>query len=150
MIGVGGQELLKQVLESPNAELVAIADIYTRRHGEAKALAPSIRTFDDHRRLLDLKDIDAVIVATPLHLHARHFLDVLDAGKDLYAEKTMTWSIPEAEACLAAANKSKSVVTIGLQHESSGSLADAKRWIKDGSVGKVTQFAILDESQHPT
>ncbi len=74
----------------------------------------------------------------PLHCHARHFLDTLAAGKDLYCEKTMTWSIAEAEACLEAAQKSNRVVGIGLQHQSSGDLTDAKRWIKDGLVGKVT------------
>jgi len=83
--------------------------------------------------------VDAVIVASPLHTHTRHFLDTLAAGKDLYAEKTMTWSIPEAEQCLAAANQSGRVVQIGLQWESSGALADARQWIKDGLVGKVTQ-----------
>src|SRR5260370_42138877 len=51
----------------------------------------------------------------------------------------MTWSITEAEQCLAAAKKSDRVVQIGLQHESSGSLADARKWIKDGIVGKITQ-----------
>jgi predicted dehydrogenase len=141
MIGVGGrgQELLKQVLEVQNAQLVAIADVYTRRHDEAKKMAPGIQTLDDHRRLLDMKDIDAVIVATPLHIHSRHFHEVLAAGKDLYSEKTMTWSIPEAEQCLAAAKKSDRVVQIGLQHESSGSLADTRKWIKDGLAGKITQ-----------
>src|SRR5882757_6962897 len=141
MIGVGGrgQELLKQVLELPNAELVAIADIYTRRHDEAKKMAPGIQTLDDHRRLLDMKDIDGVIVATPLHIHAKHFADVLAAGKDLYSEKTMTWSIAEAEQCLALSKKTDRVIQIGLQHESSGSLADTRKWIKDGMVGKVAQ-----------
>jgi predicted dehydrogenase len=141
MIGVGGrgQELLKQVLQVPQAELVAIADVYTRRRDEAKQLAPGIQTLDDHRRLLERKDIDAVIVASPLHIHARHFVDTLAAGKDLYSEKTMTWSIPEAEQCLAAAKKSDRVVQIGLQHESSGALADARKWIKDGIAGKITQ-----------
>jgi len=141
MIGVGGrgQELLKQVLGVPNAQLVAIADIYTRSRDEAKRMAPGIQTLDDHRRLLDMKDIDAVIVASPLHIHARHFLDTLAAGKDLYSEKTMTWSIAEADQCLAATKNSNRVVQIGLQHESSGSLADARKWIKDGIVGKVTQ-----------
>jgi len=141
MIGVGGrgQELLKQVLEVPNAQLVAIADVYTRRREEAKQMAPGIQTLDDYRRLLDMRDIDAVIVASPLHIHARHFLDALAAGKDLYAEKTMTWSIPEADQCLAAAKKSNRVIQVGLQHESSGSLADARKWISDGIVGKVTQ-----------
>jgi predicted dehydrogenase len=141
MIGVGarGQDLLKQLLEVPNAQLVAIADVYSRRRDEARQLAPGIQTLDDHRRLLEMKDLDGIIVASPLHLHAHHFLDVLAAGKDLYSEKTMTWSIPEAEQCLAAANKSDRVVQIGLQHESSGALADARKWIKDGMLGKVTQ-----------
>lgn len=140
MIGVGGrgQELLRQVIAVPNAELVAIADIYPRRFDEAKKYAPNLKTFSDHRQLLDQKDIDAVIVASPLHIHTRHFLDTLSAGKDLYSEKTMTWSVPEAEQCLAAAKKSDRVVQIGLQHVSDGSLADTKQWIQQGIVGKVT------------
>src|SRR5256885_1361147 len=139
MIGVGGrgQELLKQVLGVASAQLVAIADVYTGSREAAKQMAPGIQTLDDHRRLLDMKDIDAVIVASPLHIHCRHFVDTLAAGKDLYSEKTMTWSIPEAEACLNAAKSSDRVVQIGLQHESDGSLADAKQWIKEGRVGKV-------------
>src|SRR5881396_4271314 len=122
MIGVGGrgQELLHEVLRVPNVQLVAIADIYSRRREEAKKLAPEIQTLDDHRRLLDMKDIDGVLVASPLHIHARHFLDALAAGKDLYSEKTMTWSIPEADQCLQVAKNSDRVIQIGLQHESSG------------------------------
>ncbi len=141
MIGAGGrgQDLLRQVLRVPNVELVAMADVYSRRHEEAKKMAPGIQTLDDHRRLLDMKDLDGIIVASPLHIHARHFLDTLAAGKDLYSEKTMTWSIPEAEQCLAAAKRSDRVVQIGLQHESSGALAEAKKWIQDGSAGKITQ-----------
>ena len=118
MIGVGnrGQDLLEEVLAVPNVQLVAVADIYSRRRDEAKKMAHgSIETFDDHRRLLDMKDLDAVVIASPLHTHARHFLDALAAGKDLYAEKTLTWSIPEAEQCLQAAKQSGRVIQIGLQ-----------------------------------
>ena len=140
MIGVGnrGQDLLDEIVKVPNAELVVMADVYSHRRDDAKKKVPAIQTLDDHRRLLDMKDIDAVIVASPLHLHCRHFLDTLAAGKDLYCEKTMTWSIPEADQCLAAAKKSDRVVQIGLQWESAGALADAKNWIKDGIAGKVT------------
>src|SRR5215467_6428124 len=139
-IGFGGraQELVKQLLALPNAEFAAVADIYTRRLEEARQLSPSLRSFDDHRRLLDMKDIDAVIVASPLHMHCRHFVDAVAAGKDLYSEKTMTWSIAEAEKCLAAAKASDRIVQVGLQHESSGALADARKWIADGIVGQVT------------
>jgi hypothetical protein len=63
------------------------------------------------------------IVGSPLHLHAPHFIDTINARKDLYCEKTMTWSIPEAEECLAKAKNSDRVVQIGRQHESSGAMA---------------------------
>ena len=140
MIGVGdrGSDLLEQVLKVPNVELVAMADVYSRRREDAKKKVPAIQTFSDHRRLLDMKDLDGVIVASPLHIHARHFLNTLAAGKDLYSEKTMTWSIPEADKCLAAANSSGRVVQIGLQAQSGGARVDATQWIKDGWVGKVT------------
>src|SRR5437763_9204707 len=137
--GARGQDLLSQALKLPNVELVAVADVYTRRHDEVRRVAPAARAFSDHRRLLDLKDVDAVLVASPLHCHARHFLDTIAAGKDLYSEKTMTWSIPEAVECRKAAQKSDRVVQIGLQFESSGSLADTRQWIKAGKLGKVTQ-----------
>jgi predicted dehydrogenase len=136
--GARGQELLSQALKLPNVELVAVADVYTRRHDEVRRVVPGARAFSDPRGLLDLKDVDAVLVASPLHCHARHFLDTLAAGKDLYSEKTMTWSIPEAEACRAAAQRSDRVVQIGLQHVSTGAFADARQWIKDGLVGKIT------------
>src|SRR6266496_5243555 len=136
--GARGQEDMSDALKLGNVEFVAAADVYSRRLDEAKRLAPSVKTFTDHRRLLDLKDVDAAIVASPLHCHARHFTDTIAAGKDLYSEKTMTWSIEEAEACRNAARKSDRIVQIGLQHESSGSVADARRWIKNGIAGKIT------------
>ena len=141
MIGVGGRgtELLKEVLQVPNVQLVAMADVYSHRRDAAKQMAPEMQAFDDYRRLLDMKELDGVIVASPLHIHAKHFMDVIAAGKDLYCEKTMTWSIPEAEQCLATAKKSDRVVQVGLQRESSGSLADTRKWIKDGLAGKITQ-----------
>ena len=140
MIGVGarGQDLLKQIVAVKNAELVAVADIYSRRLDEAAHHASGVRKFKDHRQLLD-EQLDGVIVASPLHLHARHLLDTIAAGKDLYCEKTMTWSIAEAEECLAAAKKSDRVIQVGLQHQSSGAFADAKKWITDGMLGKITQ-----------
>ena len=141
MIGVGdrGNDLLDQVVKVPNVELVVMADVYSRRRDQAKSKVPSIQTVSDYRRLLDMKNIDGVIVASPLHIHARHFVDTLASGKDLYAEKTMTWSIPEADKCLSSAKASDRVIQIGLQHESAGATADARQWIKDGWVGKVTQ-----------
>lgn len=141
IIGAGarGQQLLEQVRDLKNVELIAAADVYTRRFDEARKFFPQLEPFRDYRQVLDRKDIDGVLVASPLHLHALHFVDTLAAGKDLYAEKTMTWSIPEAERCLAAARQSDRVVQIGLQHQSSGAFKDARKWISSGLAGKVTQ-----------
>src|SRR5271163_4819756 len=79
MIGVGdrGSELLKQIRGVSGVELVAMADVYSRRRDVAKNKVPDIQTFSDYRRLLDMKDIDGVIVASPLHIHCRHFVDTL-------------------------------------------------------------------------
>jgi predicted dehydrogenase len=140
IIGPGdrGMQDLKDALAQPNVECVAAADVYSLRRDQLKALVPAAETYDDARRLLDRKDLDAVIIATPLHLHAKYFLDSLSSGKDVYCEKTMTWDIPEALECLHAAQNSKQVVQIGLQHESSGEIADARKWYADGLLGKVT------------
>ena len=136
--GARGQEDMRDALKLENVEFVAVADVYNRRQDEAKQLSSQVKVFTDHRRLLDLRDVDAVIVASPLHCHARHFLDTISAGKDLYSEKTMTWSIQEAEACREAGRKSDRVIQIGLQHQSSGPLMDTKQWLKDGMIGKIT------------
>ena len=141
IIGAGarGQADLKNALAVPNVECVAMADVYTRRHDEVRRFVPNVEAYTNHHKLLDRKDIDAVIVATPVFLHEIHFIDTVKAGKDLYSEKTMTWSIPEAVKCREVAKNSDRVIQIGLQHESSGSLADTRHWIKEGKLGKVTQ-----------
>jgi predicted dehydrogenase len=140
LIGAGdrGMQDLTDALKQPNIECVAVADTYSRRRDLAKARVPGIDTYDDPMRLLERKDIDAVINATPMHLHAKYFIASLEAGKDLYSEKTMTWNIPQAVACRKAAHASKQVIQIGVQHESSGELVDAKNWIKAGYLGKIT------------
>lgn len=144
--GARGQELMRDFVKAPNAEFVALADVYNARFDQAKKVitdggadASNVKTFSDHRKLLEMKDLDAVIVATPLHCHARHFLDTIAAGKDLYSEKTMTWSIEEAEACLAAAKKaSNRVVGIGQQHNSAGYFTEPRQWVKENKLGAVT------------
>ena len=140
LIGAGdrGQQDLDDALRQPNIELVAVADTYSRRRDQVKTKVPGVATYDDPMRLLERKDIDAVINATPMHLHSKYFIAALEAGKDLYSEKTMTWNIPQTVECQKAARVSKQVIQIGVQHQSSGGLADAKEWIGKGYAGKVT------------
>jgi predicted dehydrogenase len=141
IIGAGsrGQDDIHTAIKLPDVEFVAIADVYSRHRDEAKAIAPTAEAYDDARRLLDRHDIDGVIVATPLHLHSKYFHEVIDSGKDLYCEKTMTWDIQEAIACRKAAETTKQIIQIGLQHESEGNHTDAKHWVEQGLPGKITQ-----------
>src|SRR6476646_1288504 len=90
-IGARGSELARQAIACPGVEFVAFADVYTRRLEEAKLLAPNAATYLDHRRLLDDKTIDAVLIATPQHLHCEHFTNTLAAGIHVYQEKTMAF-----------------------------------------------------------
>ncbi|HUV68544.1 MAG TPA: Gfo/Idh/MocA family oxidoreductase [Terracidiphilus sp.] len=140
IIGAGdrGQEDLKSALRNPNVECVAVADVYSRRRDQVKAFVPNVVGYDDAMRLLERKDIDGVINATPQHLHSKYFLATLASGKDLYSEKTLAWDIPEAKACRDAAKASKQVVQIGMQDESSGEMWDARKWIAEGLPGKIT------------
>ncbi len=83
--------------------------------------ADRTRVTKDYRRLLDLKDVDAVCIATPDHWHGRMTVDALDAGKDVYVEKPMTRRAEEAIAVLDAWQRTGRVVTVGVQ-----SMADAR------------------------
>ncbi|NUN02504.1 MAG: Gfo/Idh/MocA family oxidoreductase, partial [Bryobacteraceae bacterium] len=107
IIGAGarGMELVREAISQPNVEFAAFADIYARRLEEARRVVPTARTFLDYRHVLDDKSIDAVLIATPQHLHAEHFIASLDAGKHVYQEKTMAFTVEHAKAMRAAYRK---------------------------------------------
>src|SRR5260370_27081567 len=99
LIGAGdrGTEIFKAALKCPNTEAVAIADVYSRRLDAIKPIAPDAKTYTDFRRLLDDKSIDAVLIATPQHQHALNFVPAMQAGKDVYQEKTMAFNPDHAK-----------------------------------------------------
>ena len=141
IIGVGdrGTELVHWALNSPNVDFVAFADIYTKRLDAAKRLVPTAATYLDHRRLLDDKSIDAVIVATPQHLHCEHFVNALQSGKHVYQEKTLAFTVDHAKRMRAAhRNAPKLIVQVGHQSCSSGQMSDALGFLATGYVGKIT------------
>jgi predicted dehydrogenase len=141
IIGPGsrGQEILREAIGSPNTEFVAAADIYTRRLEEVKKIAPEAKTFLDYRYLLEDKSIDAILIATPQHLHCECFVAALDAGKHVYQEKTMAFTVDHAKRMRAAYRKAgKRTVQIGHQSCSSGQMTDAVQFLKTGKMGKIT------------
>lgn len=145
IIGAGdrGQQLLREALAVPNVEFVAAADVYTRRLEQAKALKPDIKTHLDHRYLLEDKSLDAVIIATPQHLHAEHFIAALDAGQHVYQEKTMAFTVDHAKRMRDAYQRAgKRTVQIGHQSLSSGLMDDAVSQLRRLPMGKITAIAM--------
>jgi predicted dehydrogenase len=145
IIGPGdrGMQLVREALNCPNTEFAGFADVYTRRLEAAKALAPEAKTYLDYRYLLEDRSIDAVLIATPQHLHAEHFVAALEAGKHVYQEKTMAFTVDHAVKMRQAWERTggpqgKRVVQIGHQSCSSGLMRDAQQMLGDGRMGKIT------------
>src|SRR6266480_337703 len=85
--------------------------------------APTIQIYTDFRRLLDDKSVDAVLIATPQHQHALNFVPAIQAGKDVYQEKTMAFNPDHARRDRRAVEGSNSVVQVGVQSESGKAFA---------------------------
>jgi predicted dehydrogenase len=141
IIGAGdrGMQDVRDAIACPNTEFTAFADIYTKRLDDAKKVAPNAKTYLDYRYLLDDKSLDAVLIATPQHLHCEHFVAALDAGKHVYQEKTMAFTVDHAKRMRTAFKKAgKRTVQIGHQSCSSGQVTDAAQFLATGYVGKIT------------
>ncbi|MBZ2183346.1 MAG: Gfo/Idh/MocA family oxidoreductase [Bryobacter sp.] len=139
--GARGQELLKDALAQPNVELGYATDIYTARLREVETIVPGVKTAFDYRRLLEEKNIDAVLIATPQHLHCEHFTATLDAGKHCYQEKTMAFTVAHAKRMREARRRQpKLTVQIGHQSCSFGQARDAAAFLARNSMGKVTMI----------
>jgi predicted dehydrogenase len=140
LIGAGsrGKEIFQAALRCPNVEAIAVADVYTRRLEEAKAIGSGIKTYSDFRRLLDDKSIDAVLIATPQHQHALNFVPALQAGKDVYQEKTMAFNVEHAKRMRKAFVGSGRVVQIGMQMNSGPGIRKVQEWIAPERMGTIS------------
>lgn len=143
MIGVGGRggthlnALVTKSKDPANrVAVVAVSDIYDARKDRAKAKCGG-DVYHDYRKLLDRKDIDAVVIATPDHWHARMAIDAMEAGKDVYLEKPMTYTWQEAKEVAAVTERTKRVLQVGAQSTSDDRWWQANKLIKDGAIGKL-------------
>lgn len=139
--GARGQEILKDALAVPNVELVYATDIYTARIREVQAIVPGVKTALDYRRMLDEKDIDAVLIATPQHLHSEHFTATLNANKHCYQEKTMAFTVDHAKR-MRAVRLAHPQLTVQIGHQSCsfGQVADASNFLGGNKLGKITMI----------
>ena len=159
-IGVGnrGSQLLHSFMKNDDMETAAICDVYepylTRDRNEVdkrlldalggrvpelgEQLGPDVARIHDFRKLLERKDIDAVVIATPDHWHAIQTIMALDAGKDVYIEKPLSITIHEGRAMVEAARKTDRVVQVGLHRRSSRLYGKTHQIVQSGKIGKVT------------
>ncbi len=138
--GVRGRHHIEFLRKVPILELVAYCDVLPFRLEEAGAIAdPATRAYSDYRRLLDDKDVDAVIVSTHFSAHHPVVLAALDAGKHVFCEKTMIKGIAETrEVVDAAQNRPDQIFQTGFQYRSSPLYEAAARLIANGDIGQVT------------
>lgn len=137
--GIRGTQLINEFKPVPGLRFLALADLYDGCLERAKEqISPSLRTSKDYRAVLDSKDIDAVVIATPDHWHKRMVLDALSAGKHVYIEKPLTWSIEEGEEIMKAEKASGKLVQVGSQHKTSALTAKAREIVKSGQLGQIT------------
>ncbi|HTE20333.1 MAG TPA: Gfo/Idh/MocA family oxidoreductase, partial [Armatimonadota bacterium] len=121
----------------------AVCDVDERHMGAAaesvyKKQGRRPEQFKDFRKLLERKDIDAVVIATPDHWHALPFIYACEAGKDIHQEKPICHNITEGRAMVAAAKRNKRVVQVGTWQRSTREFVDAVDYIRSGRLGKVT------------
>jgi predicted dehydrogenase len=139
-VGVGGRGHfhLSQFKQMPEVNVVAIADPSEEKRNRAKSTAPDARLFGDYRALLEWKEVDAVVVATPDHWHAIPTILACQAGKDVYVEKPLAHDIKEGRAMVQAARKYNRVVQLGTQQRSGPHWIEAVNLVRSGELGKVS------------
>lgn len=137
--------LFKDALTSKKARLVALCDVDPKRVAAGKLSfeklqaesAQNVATYTDLRRLLESKEIDAVMIATPNHWHTLVAIWGMQAGKDIYVEKPVSHTLWEGRQLVAAAAKYNRIVQSGTQSRSSGGLKAAAQWLKNKPLGKL-------------
>ncbi|HTS78517.1 MAG TPA: Gfo/Idh/MocA family oxidoreductase [Bryobacteraceae bacterium] len=143
VIGVGGRgssdaaNFAKFGADHNACQVVAVADCYQKRINAAKARLKIDDGYLDYREIINRKDIDAVVVATPDHWHARVALEAMDHGKDVYLEKPMCHTIEEARQLVNTVKETGRVLQVGSQTTSADQWWKAKKAIADGMIGKM-------------
>jgi predicted dehydrogenase len=137
--------LVHHIRACPNTEIAGFADVYARRLETAAGATPGATIHSDYRSLLEDPNVDAVIIATPQHLHAQQFCDAIAAGKHVYLEKAMALSVAQAKAMRAVyeGDRRRHVVQIGHQACSTGHVTDVHQFLsRPDRMGKITAIAM--------
>ena len=137
---------LLKMKEADAVDVTAVCDVFDKRAQQAAQMTGA-KPYQDYRRLLEDKDIDFVVIATPDHLHAQMAIDAASAGKHIYCEKPMTHSVEEAKRVVAKVRETGVKMQVGVQGMSDDSYETAYKYVKDGVLGKVV-IAQIDYSRN--
>ena len=140
-VGLGnrGDQVHDGFLEHGDAQTVAICDLredYLDFAAKKSRGAP--KRYTDYKKLLEDKDVDAVMIATPDHWHALMFVDACHAGKDVYVEKPLSLTVAEGRRMVEVADQTKRVVQVGIHRRSAKFLQEAAAYVQSGGIGHVT------------
>src|SRR5215212_3602973 len=136
-MGTGHLGSLVKRSETDNIKVVAVSDVYQRRLTRAKGICQG-DGYADYRKLLERKDIDAVLIATPDHWHSKISMDAMDSGKHVYVEKPMTHTVEQAIQLRNAVRRTGKVLQVGPNATASDSYWQAHEALSAGRIGKVT------------
>lgn len=152
-IGTGGRmrSLLSYAKNQPDTDIVSLCDVY---EPNIERIATTLKISNakpvrDYRAVLDDKNIDAVIIATPDHWHVKIATDAVAAGKDVYVEKPITHTLEEGESIIKAVEASKRVVQVGMQQRSWSHFIDGKKIIDEDKLGQITTVRMWWYQNYP-
>lgn len=139
IIGTGSRGCfhINNLLGIQFAEITALCDVYKPHLDNASAVCPKAKLYSDYRKLLEDDNVDGVIICTPLHLHAQMSIDTLDAGKHLFCEKSMAYSMEECKRMYDKWKEGDRVMLIGQQRLFDPKYVKAMEIIHSGAIGDV-------------
>jgi predicted dehydrogenase len=152
VIGTGsrGTYVMGLFQKNPDVQVTALCDVYAARIDKAQQQAPNSKSFNDHRKLLDSKDIDAVLIGSPDHWHKDHAIDTMAAGKDVYVEKPLCRTRDDAPQMVKAARLHDRICQVGMQQRSGQIYIDARdQFVKSGALGRIAHIDAVWHSPIP-
>ncbi len=140
LIGAGGRgRYLSRKFQEIGAECVGIAEVYSPNMEKAVAESSNrVKQSTDYHEILAMDGLDAVVLGGPTHQHWPMVRDSLKAGKDIYTEKPLAWSIPECQTMVDAVAKTDRIVQVGMQRRSFQPIIESKRWLDQGIIGDIS------------
>jgi len=155
VMGLGGRGtyLAEKFAERPDVEIAYLCDPNTRRFARAREAVEEVqdtkpKLVQDFRKILDDRNVDALINATPDHWHGLGTIMACQAGKDVYVEKPLAHNVWEGRKMVEAARKYKRVVQVGMQSRSAPYVKKAKDYIQSGNMGDVYIVRVFNMMQH--